>query len=248
VQTEPEAPFRYSSMGKTWWSGFRPLDPDSKAFWVGVVIPERDFTGASSKRVYLIIAAALSILGIALLLSYLLVRKYGRQLKDRPGHALDEDKLDDSLRALIDKGESSTLEFKSTMRMNLKSGKSGKEIELAWLKTVVAFLNTDGGTLLIGVDDNGNIQGIEADGFKDDDKCRLHFKNLISQHIGLEFSDFIDFDLKSAAEKTLAVIHCSRANGPVFLKHGKNEDFFIRSGPASLKLSVSQVLKYLKQR
>jgi predicted HTH transcriptional regulator len=134
------------------------------------------------------------------------------------------------------------------MRMNLKSGKTGREIELAWLKTVVAFLNTNGGTLLIGVADNVNIEGIEADGFDNDDKCRLHFKNLISQHIGLEFSEFIDFDLKSTGGKTIAVIHCSRANAPVFLKHGKDEDFFIRSGPASLKLSVSQVLKYLKQR
>jgi predicted HTH transcriptional regulator len=190
----------------------------------------------------------LSILGIALLLSYLLVLKYGRQLKDRPSHALDEGKLDDSIRALIDQGESENLEFKSTMRMNLKSGKFGKEVEFAWLKTVVAFLNTNGGTLLIGVDDNGIIQGLDADDFENDDKCRLHFKNLISQHIGLEFSEFIEFDLKSTEGKTIGVVHCSRANAPVFLKHGRDEDFFIRSGPASLKLSVSQVLKYLKQR
>ena len=245
---DPEAPFRFKYLGQTWWSGFRPLDPESKDFWIGVVVPESDFTGASSKRIYLILAVALSILAIALLLSYLIVRKYGRQLKDRPVYSLDEDKLDDSLKALIDQGENDTLEFKATMRMNLKSGKTGKEIELAWLKTVVAFLNTNGGTLLLGVGDNGNIEGIEADGFDNDDKCRLHFKNLIGQHIGLEFSEFIDFDLKSTGGKTIAVIHCSRANAPVFLKHGKDEDFFIRSGPASLKLSVSQVLKYLKQR
>lgn len=245
---EPEVPFRFSGPGQNWWSGFRPLDPDSRDFWIGVMIPESDFTSASSKRVYLIIGIALSILGIALLLSLVLVRKYGRQLKDRPIHFLDEGKLEDNLRALIDKGESDTLEFKSTMRMNLKTGKPGKEIELAWLKSVVAFLNTNGGTLLIGVDDNGTVQGLDADGFDNDDRCRLHFKNLISQHIGLEFSEFMEFDLKATGGKTIGVIHCSRANAPVFLKHGKNEDFFIRSGPSSLKLSVSQVLKYLKQQ
>ncbi len=247
-QTEVETPFRFSGPGQNWWSGFKPIDPDTRDFWVGVVVPESDFTSASSKRVYLIIAVTLSILGLALLLSYLLVRKYGQRLKDRPIHSLDEGKLDDSIRALIDQGESDSLEFKSTMRRNLKSGKFGKEVELAWLKTVVAFLNTNGGTLLIGVDDNGTIQGLGADGFDNDDKCRLHFKNLISQHIGLEFSEFIDFDLKSTEGKTIGVVHCSRANAPVFLKHGRDEDFFIRSGPASLKLSVSQVLKYLKQR
>ena len=46
---------------------------------------------------------------------------------------------------------------------NLKSGKNGKEIELAWLKGVVGFMNTNGGILLIGVDDSGTILGIDAD-------------------------------------------------------------------------------------
>ena len=244
---DPLAPFRFSRAGETWWGGFRPLDPDSQTFWIGVVLPESDITGASSRRIYLILAGAAAILGLGLLLSYLLVQKYGWQFKDRPAHELDGDTTGESLRALIGRGESPILEFKSTMRMNLKTGKTGKEIELAWLKTVVAFLNTDGGTLLIGIDDHRNIQGLAADGFESDDKCRLHFKNLISQHIGLEFSDYIDFDLRSVEGKSIAVIQCSRADAPVFLKHGKNEDFFIRSGPASLKLSVSQVLKYLKQ-
>jgi hypothetical protein len=245
---DPIAPFRFSRVGETWWGGFRPLDPDSEAFWIGVVLPESDITGASARRVYLILAGAAAILGLGLLLAYLIVQKYGWQLKDRPAYEVDDDNTGESLRTLIDQGESPALEFKSTMRMNLKTGKTGKEIELAWLKTVVAFLNTDGGTLLIGINDDGNIQGLAADGFESDDRCRLHFKNLISQHIGLEFSDNIDFDLRAVEGKSIAVIHCSRANAPAFLKHGKNEDFFIRSGPASLKLSVSQVLQYLKQR
>ena len=247
-QKDPAAPFRFSHAGKTWWGGFSPLDPSDKELWVGVMVPESDFTGASSRRIFLIIAVTGSVLGIALLFSYFLVRKYGRQLKDRPVNRLDKDTSTEEIRALINQGESPVLEFKSTMRMNLKTGKTGKEIELAWLKTVVAFLNTEGGTLLIGVDDNGTIQGLAADGFENDDRYRLHFKNLISQHIGLEFSDYIDFDLLSLEGKTIGIISCSRANAPVFLKNGRNEDFFIRSGPASLKLSMSQVLQYLKQR
>jgi hypothetical protein len=248
-QKDPEKPFRVNRAGEVWWGGFRPLDPDSKEFWIGVVIPESDIAGDSTTRTYLILAGAAAILGLGLLLAYLLARKYGRQLQDRPAYGLDGDKSAERLYALISRGESPVMEFKSTMRMNLKTGKTGKEIELAWLKTVVAFLNTEGGTLLIGIDDDGNIQGLAADGFESDDRCRLHFKNLISQHIGLEFSDFIDFELHPVEGKSIGVINCSRANAPVFLKHGqKNEDFFIRSGPASLKLSVSQVLKYLQQR
>ena len=148
---------------------------------------------------------------------------------------------------MISAGETSTLELKSTLRINLKTGKPDKAIELAWLKSVAAFMNSEGGTLLIGVNDEGGIEGIEADGFENHDKCRLHVKNLINQHIGAEFSRYIDCDLQLIDGKTIVVITCEKAADPVFLKVGKNEDFFIRSGPSSIRLSMSQLVKYLEQ-
>ncbi len=102
--------------------------------------------------------------------------------------------------------------------------------------------------LLIGVNDESTIVGIEPDGFENDDKCRLHVKNLINQHIGAEFSSYIDYDLQSINGKTIVVVACEKAADPVFLKVGKNEDFFIRSGPSSIRLSMSQMIKYLEQR
>ena len=62
------------------------------------------------------------------------------------------------------RGESKTLEFKSTLRWNTKEDrKDDKVITHSALKTVAAFLNTDGGDLLIGVRDDGSIIGIERD-------------------------------------------------------------------------------------
>jgi predicted HTH transcriptional regulator len=132
--------------------------------------------------------------------------------------------------------------------MNLKTGKSGKEIEQAWLKSVAAFLNTEGGVLLIGVDDGGDILGIDADEFENDDKCRLHFKNLIKQHIGLEYSEYIQMDVYPIQSKKIVLIEVDRSPNPAFLHMKEDEDFFIRSGPASVKLPVSKVLAYLEQR
>jgi len=149
---------------------------------------------------------------------------------------------------MISAGESSSLEFKSTLRTNLKTGKSDKAIELAWLKSVVAFLNSEGGTLLIGVNDESGLEGIEADGFENHDKCRLHVKNLLNQHIGAEFSGYIDCDLHIISGKTVVVIGCEKVIDPVFLTVGKNEDFYIRSGPSSIRLSMSKMVKYLEQR
>ena len=123
------------------------------------------------------------------------------------------------LHRYINEGEGSRVEFKSTVRTNLKTGKKGKEIELAWLKAVVAFLNSDGGALLIGVNDEGKIVGIEQDNFENDDKCLLHLKNLINQHIGAEFSGFIQISLVDAEDKTVVMIECTPAHDPVFLKN-----------------------------
>ena len=156
--------------------------------------------------------------------------------------------VENEITALIRAGESTTLEFKSTMRTNLRTGKAGKEIEIAWLKTVAAFMNSDGGILLIGVDDTGNILGIDADNFANEDKCRLHFKNMLNTHIGAEFTRFIHLKIVTITEKTVLIVECERVRRPVFLSIGKQEDFFIRSGPSSIKLSMSQMVKYLGER
>ena len=149
---------------------------------------------------------------------------------------------------MIAAGENSSQEFKSSLRTNLKTGKADKVIELAWLKSVAAFMNSEGGTLLIGVNDDGGVDGVEVDAFENHDKCRLHVKNLVNQHIGAEFSRYIECDLIIKDGKTIVVITCEKAVDPVFLKVGKNEDFFIRSGPSSVRLSMSQMVKYLEQR
>ena len=48
-------------------------------------------------------------------------------------------------------------EFKQTFSLDVKKGSKEKYIEKAALKTIGAFLNTEGGDLLVGVDDDGNI-------------------------------------------------------------------------------------------
>jgi len=187
-------------------------------------------------------------MAFGIFLALRLVNKYSYQLRDLPRQNISNANFENEVFALIDAGESATLEFKSTLRTNLKTGKVGKEIEIAWMKTVVALMNSDGGILLIGVDDDGKIIGTEADHFENDDKCRLHFKNLINHHIGPELSRFIHLKIKELQEKTILVVECERVRKPVFLTMGKNEDFYVRSGPSSLKLNMSQMVKYLEQR
>lgn len=248
ARTETFAVKQFSSENQTWWAGFKPMQTDSSGAWIGVIIPQKDLAGNFRQRwlqVVLIVAAIL-LAGSALIVY--LIHHYSHSDPSSPATGKQSGNIDDDLLKLISDGEGSKLEFKSTLRTNLKNGKTDKAIELAWLKTVVAFLNSEGGTLLIGVNDDSGIEGIEVDGFESDDKCRLHVKNLLNHHIGAEFSRYINCDLRTLDEKTIVVIACEKVTDPVFLAVGKNEDFFIRSGPSSIRLSMSKMVRYLQQR
>ena len=68
-----------------------------------------------------------------------------------------------SVADLLTLGESQTVEFKSTARWNLHTGQAEKKMEHVIVKTVCGFLNAEGGTLLIGVDDSGVPIGLTND-------------------------------------------------------------------------------------
>ncbi|NQY33147.1 MAG: ATP-binding protein, partial [Coraliomargarita sp.] len=69
-----------------------------------------------------------------------------------------------------------------------------------------------------------------------------------AQQIGAEFSKYIEFRTVTLEGKLVGIAECQRSNEPVFLKHPKGESFFIRNGPSSDELPVSQALDYIKNR
>ena len=154
----------------------------------------------------------------------------------------------DEVKKMISVGESNLLEFKSTIRTNLHTGKPGKEIELAWLKSVVAFCNTEGGTILLGVNDKGDVLGLEADNFQNDDKCLLHIQNLISEHVGVEYLSYVRFHLLGMEDKKILVVQCAPLKRIMLLKSSGKEQFYVRSGPSSIELPMSKVLEYVNDR
>jgi len=226
-----------------WLASFQPLTPENPLFWLGVAAPEKDFLSSINSRLFKIDMLDLIIAAIGSGMLYLILWKTGHTHIVPPAPAAIV-----RLNSYINEGEGVGVEFKSTIRTNLKTGKNGKEIELAWLKAVVAFLNSTGGVLLIGLDDAGQISGLEPDGFENRDKSLLHVKNLINHHIGAEFSSFLRTTVVEIDEKEVMMVECSPASSPIFLNIGKNEEFYIRSGPSSTKLSPSQTVNYIMQK
>jgi len=239
---------KFTNSGQIWWAGFSKLGQGDPSSWVGIIIPQSKIMDNVVQKWWQTGMLGLGVLFLAIFLAFRLVKKYSYQLKELPTQHINGHNFANELIALIDAGESTTLEFKSTLRTNLKTGKKGKEIEIAWLKTITAFMNSDGGILLVGVEDNGNILGIQMDNFENEDKLRLYCKSLINNHIGPEFTRFINLKLKPVKEKQVVIIECERVRKPVFLSIGKNEEFFVRSGPSSMKITMSQMVKYLEER
>ena len=150
------------------------------------------------------------------------------------------------LESLISKGENKEVEFKQTFALDVKSRKKEKYIVKSCIKTIAAFLNTEGGTLLVGVSDDGEILGIEEEVgllYKNNDKFLLNFKDTLKANIGVKLLTSIVFNLKKEMDKTVLVVECLRSDEEVFIP--KNE-FYVRTNPATEKLEGRELIGYVK--
>ncbi len=149
---------------------------------------------------------------------------------------------------LVKAGEATKLEFKSTLRMNLHTGKPDARMELSVLKSIAGFLNSQGGTLVIGCGDDGEPIGLDADQFASEDKMHLHLVNILKERIGVTHMMYIHPRFEDLQDKRVMVIDCWPSRSPVFVKDSGAERFYIRAGASTAELSMSQVQEYAKQR
>ncbi len=153
-----------------------------------------------------------------------------------------------STHTLIENGENDYVEFKSTLRYNLFTKKFDKEMEHAALKTIAAFMNSSGGTLIIGVDDDKNILGLENDKFKDDDKTLLHLTKLIQERIGMHHTKFIRAVIEGTDGSKILRVDVKPSDIPAYLTHNNDEIFYVRTGPATAQMKVSEIYSYINSR
>lgn len=152
---------------------------------------------------------------------------------------------EDRILDLIRRGENKTIEFKQTFSKNIKTNQDDKEIKKSSLKNIVGFLNTEGGSLLIGVSDEGHVVGIEEDFYKTNDKYLLNFKNALNSKIGAEFYPLIDYDIHTVLGKKVLLVECKPSSEPCFYE---DVEFFVRTNPATDKLEGKKQNEYIKKR
>ncbi|MEI7463503.1 MAG: RNA-binding domain-containing protein [Candidatus Taylorbacteria bacterium] len=154
-------------------------------------------------------------------------------------------------RILIKNGESLYVEFKETMRYDGRKGEISKELEKVVLKTIVAFLNSEGGTLIIGVNDDGKVIGLTNDyktlTKKNRDGFENHLTMLVKTLIGLQFTKYIDVHFEEIDGNDICIVFVKSAHKPAYLVNSdKKEDFFVRVGNSSQPFSMSEAEEYIK--
>jgi hypothetical protein len=171
---------------------------------------------------------------------------------------LEETTTPASLEDLIAEGETDDLEFKSSVRWDYREQCSNRKLSEVIVKAIAAFANAQGGTLLIGVNDDGEVMGLERDysalGNIDRDKFELHLRNLLNAALG---EAFVASKLKVAFPMVNGIEICQvnvfPAQKPVFVemtdKNGHAaEKFYVRSGNSSQEMTPSEMHGYVSER
>lgn len=158
---------------------------------------------------------------------------------------------DEAVQELILSGESDTVEFKSTLRYDLRAKLVNKKLEYVIAKTIAAFLNSEGGILFIGVDDNQNSLGLKDDfeslNKKNIDGFELQLIEVIKKYLGSEYSSHIKTSFPIYDNCQICRIQVAKSGKPVFVKFEEKEDFFVRIGCSSQPLSREKQSTYEKE-
>lgn len=155
--------------------------------------------------------------------------------------------------ALIGEGETDEVEFKSSLRWNIRTEAPDQAIEQAIIKAISSFMNSRGGSLFIGVNDAGELVGLDKDyttfqKARDRDGFMLKLASLINSHMGRSCHKFISTDIQNINGLDLCRVLVRPGDSPVFVKAKGKEHFFIRAGAASASLTMSETHEYIRSR
>ncbi len=155
---------------------------------------------------------------------------------------------------LLAGGEAADLEFKSTARWNLHTGKRDEKLELVIAKTVAAFGNTDGGCLFIGVADDGQPLGLDNDltlmKQPDVDRYELWLRDYLSQVIGGAATAAAKVTFPVVQGTQVCLVRVPAATRPVFVTANKGGEpqLWVRVGNSTRQLPLDQALAYASDR
>ncbi|NOY96688.1 MAG: ATP-binding protein [Chlorobi bacterium] len=160
--------------------------------------------------------------------------------------------LQQSIPIMINEGENEFVEFKSSLRHDYRQVKTDKNLEHVIIKSIAGFLNAKGGTLLIGVNDFGEILGIENDYMTLKKKNRDGFYQrlvlLVSNAFGKDVFSKIHVTFHELENKDICSLFIEPSTKPAFVKEGNRTAFYLRTGNVTNPLTTLEVVEYIQSR
>lgn len=152
------------------------------------------------------------------------------------------------INTLVKSGESPEVEFKGTLRTSLHTRELDERITWSVLRTITAFLNNNGGTLIIGVLDDGDPIGYQADGFTSEEETVACLTDLVTEHIGVEHLKEVHPRFDDYEGVRVLTIECWAAQAPAYLRHEGQGVLYVRDGTTALALSEEQEKEFVEKR
>lgn len=143
--------------------------------------------------------------------------------------------------------ESDRLEYKSTFQWDVERNCENKALRFSVLKTIVAFLNCEGGTLIVGLEDNGNIFGLEQDlsllSNGNLDKLERTIIDWVCNHIGKNFTQQIKIRFEAIGGKDVCAIDVKKSPKKAWLQKTREKklEFYIRMSNKSESLEIPDI-------
>lgn len=162
------------------------------------------------------------------------------------------------VKILVKINETKEIEFKQFFFLKEQdvyntSGKvvRSEEEQTKVIKNIASFLNTDGGTLLLGVSDIGKLVGIDREmsalNLQKIEKYLKDLENKVTNLLGDSISKLVRLSSVIIDDKNIVIVDCIASPEPVFMKgeNNKYQDFYIRRSSESEALYGYELLKYI---
>jgi hypothetical protein len=160
--------------------------------------------------------------------------------------------LEDDVQQQIARGESASLEFKSTFRWDLREQRVNRALETVVMKTLAGYMNAQGGTLLVGVADNGSIVGLEHDYSALKKPDRDGFEQIlmtsVATRLGGDACKCVQTIFHSVEGHDVCRVIIGEAHRPVYLRDGETPKLYVRMGVSTRELNVQEAIDYTATR
>ncbi|MBX9927801.1 MAG: ATP-binding protein [Gemmatimonadaceae bacterium] len=163
-----------------------------------------------------------------------------------------ESELARSFPSLIAAGEGEMMELKATARWDLREGRVSRTVEAAIVRAIAGFMNHRGGSLLIGVRDDGTPLGLRNDLLSlrrpDRDGYQQFLIGLVERHVGADAcaSMHVLFHLVDEHEVCRVVVEPAQA--PVYVRDERGAHYFLRTGNSTRELDAREAVAHIAAR